>query len=797
MAAPKKVLLIFSGTEEAYAEEITAFFMRSGFEPEAAEVSEDGNRQPVRVFLAPDSVADNSAVVLLSDEATADSAWQEAVRNVPDSFRIIPIGGTVQIDYNDPEVLPPRVQEINYIKPDEHYLASLTDSLQTSPSFYSIRNEVMLMVRMWETSGRNQGQLMSSGRKAKKYLRLFEGVHAREKDPSLRAQEDTAITFLRESYANALAVTLRDAWRYIKSALLIAAGAMLLAGFLYVRSVLSRSYYSEILMGVDSSAEDSVTTAVKIAEGITNPFVPETTKARYYTYLSELLEKNWPNTPLGMGQYRWALNDVFPSAQTRYIYTANGKGQMVLWDSWTGEITKRENVSSNPLAAIAVSASGLRAAIDSNGKLYLSSKEGAWTDTEIACPIVWTDAVRLRLSADGKFLLITDSNSLFTWSIENGQLSPLWEKNAETADADLTDEGDVLCIIRRDGIWQAARIGQDGEETCWPLGSELSETCQADVTSNRALFADTDGYLWIWDSKTPEKPVGTGLKLSLPVCLALSDGDWLVFHDRNEGTRVYDFQRKAVLASCLPYAHEVHRLEVKDTLVMGFSGSMIYSEDISVLLPLTGVPGEIIQTFDTSADTNAGKVISSISVANEYLIRLELLLPQQTTVIFDPATHYFVGEAQADLSLEEGLPDTFSYYSGIQVSFTGKPTVVGLIPEEDTFLIGGYDGSFYEICVNDHGGALIASHTQIPTHAAVRAIHRTANGYYLEDSAGNFWFARLGYPSMRSTGNAWLQEIRGKIRMGVSDELLNLVSPQTAEALGLHRFSVPDGKEWE
>ena len=40
-------------------------------------------------------------------------------------------------------------------------------------------------------------------------------------------------------------------------------------------------------------------------------------------------------------------------------------------------------------------------------------------------------------------------------------------------------------------------------------------------------------------------------------------------------------------------------------------------------------------------------------------------------------------------------------------------------------------------------------------------------------------------------------EIREKMRMGVGDDLLELISPQTAKALGLHRFSIPDGKEWE
>ena len=796
MAAQKKVWLIFSGTEEAYAEEITAFFLRNGFEPE--EAPEDEAPEALRTFRGPDGIAENAAVVLLSDEATGDAAWQDAVRSVPADFRMIPVGGTVQINYNDEEILPRRVQEINYIRLDEHYLVSLEDSLRTDPSFYAIRNEVMLMACMWETSGQSDGQLMSGLRKTKKYLRLFESVYAREKDPALRAQGDRACVFLRASHAHALLMSLRDAWRYTRSALLILVGAALLAGFLYVRNVLSRSYYSEILMGVDTSAADPVITTVKIAEGITNPFVPKTTKARYYTYLAELLEKNWPNSPLGMGKYRWALNDVAPSADQRYIYTANGKGQAVLWDSWTGEISGRETVSANPLAAMAVSASGVRAAADSTGRIFLSAASGSWTDTGTASPMAWTDAVRLRISADGKRLLVSDGGSLYAWSVPGGgRISPLWQKEAEIADAEFTPEGDVLCVLRREDGWQAVRIGEDGRETAWPLGMELDDICSVDVTGNRALFADTGGYVWIWDIAAPEAPAGTGLKLSRPVCLALSDGDWLVSHDRNGGTQIYDFRRKAVLASCLIYAHGVRRLEVKDSLVMGFAGSMVYSEDVSALLPRESVPGTVLQTWNATADANAGGVISSISVINEYLVRMELRLQQETTVLFDPANRYFIGEAQIDPAIEEGLPDTYSYYSGLNVSFTGRPTVVGIVPGEDTFLIAGYDGSFFEVCLNEQGGSLLASRMQIPTHSPVRAIHRTAEGYYLEDATGSFWFTRTGYPAMRSSGNIWLQEIREKMRMGVGDDLLELISPQTAKALGLHRFSIPDGKEWE
>ena len=851
--AEKKVWLIWSGPDQENAEKISAFFRCRGYRPdeseeppmtavpegpapenpdepeenraagillrkdtaqkekeEAAEQAREPEEElpPTAVrlrFLAPDTVAEDTAVVVLSDEATRDPSWQEAVRSIPAGFRIIPVGGTVQANYNDPKVLPRRVQEINYINPDDdQFTDSLEDALLTAPDFYPMKNEVFFMCHMWSTStdpetGEHDNSLLMSGiRKTKQYLRRFREVYSREKNPAVLKQGQKACAFLEESHNRAILNALRDAWRYFRSILLIGAGVGLLFSFLYVSNVLSRSYYSQILLGIDNSEEDAALTAVKIAEGITNPFVPQTTKGRYYGYLSELLEKNWPNSPLAMGQYKWALNDAVPDADQRYFWTANGKGQVVRWDSWTGEIVRRETVASVPLAAMDLAASGLRAVADSEGKIYLSSGEHAWRNTGVTWPVSWTDADRLRLSADGTRLLALDGERMYSWAVSDGGLTPLWHTETEVSDAEFTPEGDVLCVIRRDGAWLAARIDGSGRETVWPLGKELSETCGADVTESRALFADTEGHVWIWDSAAPEDLINTELLLDQPVALALSGGDYLVYHERSEGSRVYDFRQHIVLADCLPYSPGIRRLELEGNLVYGWSAGLVHSEDLSAVLPLKAVPGEILRTLDAASDTNSGKAVKSISITNEYLVTLEMIRPAETTVVFDPASRYFIGTAQLDLSIEEGLPGTFSTYSGVSIHMTGRPTVVGLIPEHETFVVGGYDGSFYEVCVDEeNGSAFVASHTQVPSHAAIRAVHQTADAWYLEDAAGNIWYKRLGYPAITSTGHVWMNEIRDKLHLSVSDDLLKVISPQTAKELNLHKFSIPDGKEWE
>ena len=253
-------------------------------------------------------------------------------------------------------------------------------------------------------------------------------VSARETDQIILEQEKTAQDFLKRSAKRALTRSIKDGLHHARYLLYCTIGIAILVGLLFVRSYVKRAFFSEILLGIDTSEEDYVINAIKIAEGLTNPFVSTSSKSEYYTYLSELLDKNWPNSPLGMGFYKWALNDVAIAADSRYLYTANGKGQVVLWDTYTGEITKRENVSSSPLAAIAISPANNRAVIDSTGRLFVSFQGKTWSDTGITCPITWTDAVRIMISDASHSIVVIDRSQVFYLTYSEDRLSESWCK---------------------------------------------------------------------------------------------------------------------------------------------------------------------------------------------------------------------------------------------------------------------------------------------------------------------------------------------------------------------------------
>ena len=788
----QSIWLIYSETEKPYAQQLTAFFSEHG-----QQLPEDQEKGLIR-FLVSGSIAADSAVVLLSDAATADPAWQQAVRSIPAGFRIIPVGGTVQIDYSDETILPRRIQEINYIHLDEAFLEHVQESLSTPPEFYDLKNEVTLMMNQWKASGNADSFLMSSYRKAKQFHKAFQNACAMEKSPAILEGYREIMDYLKRSMRHAAQSAFMDALQSVRNILVALAGIALVVLFLTIRSYLKRAQYAQILLSVDTASEDFVTTAVRLTEGISNPFVPKTSQGRYYGYLSELLEKNWPNSPLGLGQYKWALNDAAVSQDPRYLLTANGKGQAVLWDAWTGEIVRRDPVSSSPLAALDLSTDGRGIALDSQGAVFLSTDGRKWTPAGVTCPIEWTDAVRLELSDDGNHLLIHDATQLFCYTLKDGRVSEQFRNSFDRiACCGISTDGNFLCIASKDSTWAAWKADAEGNLSRYALSASPNAQCQADFTAGRAVYADPDGRIWLWDSRQPETVTNTGLLLSQPICLTLSDDSWLVYHDRNAGTQLYDLKRNAVLCDCLPYAYAVRRLDLEGTLLMGYSSSMIYSEDVAPVLPLRDIPSPVLTSFRDSSDAHSGHVVRSIAIDHEAILRILLSIGnEETAVVMDPASRYFIGPAQQDSTLMDQFPEDYGYYSGVNVHFTGRPTVVGILPDVETIVIGAYDGSFYEVTFTESGSAFVSSHTKTPAHSPITAIHRTSSCYVLEDAQGNLWYKRLGYPLVLSN-TQWVHEVKEKMHMCVSDELLNLISPETARALELHRFSIPEGKEWE
>ena len=789
MAANNNVRLIYSEPEEQYARETIDFLVSHEFKHII-------NNTGYSEFSSPRSLPVNSAIIFLSDGALSDPEWQEKVIAVPDEYRVIPIRGKGSIDYSKKEDVVARLREINYIKPADNYLDDIIDSLYTSPAFYSIRNEVIIMANAWNMSDRQDTYLMANWKKNRQYIKIYSDVIQREQNPVIKQKLGEEQEYLKISSARSKAYFFQDLRKYYRIVLCAIVGIIITIAMLSIRKKVKYATFAKDFLGYTAANQLPSFAAINLVEGLKNPYVPSSTKNYFFQDLVPLLNRNWDNTPLGFGLYKWRLYDTLVEPDKRYIITANGNGQAVLWDSYTGEIIKRENVSANPLASIDRAETGTRFAIDSIGDIFISESDDSWINTNTRCNVTFTDGLKIRTTKNGKRIVVNDPTHCFLFDNTNNTLTLIWEKNYDMVYAcDIDDQGNVLLAVNT-GDKNLLLSCTDSENTQYDFPFSLNDICYPSIQGKRIVFADNNGNIYYWDTSLQTAPDKTGLILTNPIALCLSDSNYLAYHDRNEGTRIYDLDSKIILADCIEYQNRISKLDIQNNILIAYNDYNIFSEDLTNIFPTYAIPEPEIRTYSSTKDTDSGKVIHSISVENDYIIRLDVCAPDEHTIILDSSTRYFIGNAQRDESLLDGIPEDYSYYLTLNVHFTGKPTVTGIIPDTDVIVIASEDGSFYEVKISKDGGAMITSETQIPSHLPIVSIHQTENAYYLEDSVGNFWRARIGYYAALNEDLLY-KEIREKIHRSMPSTLMKELSPEVSELLELHEMTIPDDKEWE
>ena len=139
-----KILILFDQTQAEDAKIVAEWLEKSGY----AMTLE--NKECTVLMYALSQIATDSALVFVSDEAVNNPIWQKTVRQIGDNVRLIPIGATENADYSNPEVVPPRVESINYIREDEFMLENILDSLMTEPEFYAIKSSLQSQAEQYE-----------------------------------------------------------------------------------------------------------------------------------------------------------------------------------------------------------------------------------------------------------------------------------------------------------------------------------------------------------------------------------------------------------------------------------------------------------------------------------------------------------------------------------------------------------------------------------------------------------------------------------------------------------------------
>lgn len=162
------VYIIFTNEQHADAEEIRDFLTE---EKNLAASSSNLNWYELK---NDNRIDQDAAVVLVSNAAVMDERWQDLVRDIPEYVRLIPVSSTRNADYTDPEMVPGKIREINYIRMGGRHLEDIWDSLTTEKGYYDIKNWILLNKNVWHFSKRSEDFLLSDGKKINEYLLLFQ-----------------------------------------------------------------------------------------------------------------------------------------------------------------------------------------------------------------------------------------------------------------------------------------------------------------------------------------------------------------------------------------------------------------------------------------------------------------------------------------------------------------------------------------------------------------------------------------------------------------------------------------------
>ena len=754
------------------------------------------SRNDVCYILGSDErIAEDSAVILISDDAVLDNEWQAAVRQLPENIRLIPVGGTENADYSNPEVIPPQIEAINFIRMNENCCENIWDSLTIEKDFYQIKNTLLSNLHAWAFSNGSEAFLLSDIDTINAYLLILRKKWKKEKNPYIAEELSAIIKYLNTSLRYVKQLKRERIVNNIKRIGIIVAAVVAVVMFYKKADNAKRMRFAQTILSVDTQAGLLPINAVKLVEGIVNSSFPDSVKPGLYNKLSEFLNSNWYNTPLGIN-YKWALNDAQVAEDEQYVWAVTGNGTVTKWDSYSGEIVEQAQVSSLPLNVFAASeGEEFFAAVDADGYILKRHIGEAWEKSEKNYDIPFVQGCRLLCFGEQNSLIIAGTNGKLFYFETEPEINLIWEKQYERILCiELNEQGIEAVVWQQDELYDLC-IGPDGEESKTLIPITYDGICSMDILNGTVLMSDENMQIVTWNKENPEVLSTWGLVLSRPLLLRFFHENVIVYYDKNTGIHLYDLERKLDLGKIFRDVDAVSSIKVsQNTVLILRSDGVYHTENVEILLPTDDLQDQDIYAIYTEKEAVSDGKIKKASIENEYMIRVELHSEEgDMTLMLDGGSRYYIGRAQADFSLVDEESDTY-YHKIKPVNFTGKPAVIGIIDNGETLLAGGTDGAFFEIGFTENGDFLRGSQLQIPSHAAIVGIYQTEDFYYIEDETGTMWKARIGYDAFTEEGV--IQAVKEKLHYAMDKSLLESISEDTVKKLEL-KWQPGEGKEWE
>ncbi len=756
-----------------------------------------------RRFAALRKIAMDSAIVFVSDEATGNQNWKDYVRAVAETTRLIPVGGIENVNYNDKNVLPKRIGEINFIRPDAYVRENILDSLFTDPAFYSLKNRLLLRYNCWKTSG-STSELLTDMREIRRAARIMHGRLEEEKDEHLRTQLQNILEYLSKSYQFARSVRKKNAGKWLRRGVLIASAAALMILFYKTVADFKRASLANLVSSISAQEIEPGNFAVQMAEALANPYVQPLSKKAAYTMLLEEMDKVWTQTPVGQN-YKYDLNDAALPAGTRYIWTGDTGGRVLCWDTYTGSPTVKKDLSEAGIALIAVTPDGeTLAAVDANGKLFTCSA-GTWTDTGLVSGVSVATA-EMKLAGDA--ILIYDGSKAEIYRGGVRETPDLGVKDAEILAADLNSEGRLTAAGSADGVFFIA-VWAPGSAADVKKYPEITASAynDADVLGSVAAVTDADGQLWKIENGAARR---TGLVLPKAIEIKLVNGSTLVYHERDLGTGIYDLDEDFDYGGVLAGFSGITQLWATEEFIAAKTGFMITSAPIADVLRVTDAaaaePRAVYDAKRCAPDKEC--LVKSAEITENGVIVLKITEPdtgEEIDTILDPTLTLFNNAGHISPEDAAILPERYNRYETELFLADGTPTVVGLrfepaneLNDSDgcTLIVGCADGTFAEIWVDAENGLAMPTRIhKIPSRCAVKAVIETEDGYLIEDAAGRRWQCSSCVNMVTEKG--YLAAIKAKLHSGVTISMKEAVSKELWRKLDLKVYPGGDGKEWK
>ncbi len=742
--------------------------------------------------------AQNAAVIIVSDEAAADQEWQKEVRALPASMRLVPCGAIVNADYNDPEVIPPKIEELNFIRIDESLNENILDSLLLDKDFYEIRNAVQVNMNAWLLAGETDSFLISDYGKAKKYLRAIDTKLTNENDERFIEQLHQMKDYLTESRTYARKIFYRTLRSRITVALLAVIFVLFAIAAWYLINTIQRAARESALLGQKTTEAKAAETFILLSDGIDNPLIDGYTRGALFNQMTETLDYSWTTTPTGYN-YKYRLYDPKLLNDERYLMTVSENHEILIWDTWTGKINESFSSGENDTKAYHVDGdNGVVIAVNSENVIYFGDAEaGQWLTNNVQYPFTGNTDIHI-LSAPGQIIIYDDANVFFFGTDPLRLVSYITEETMagstykihsvfvnENGPALAHEINNEMCFYYRN---------ENGELTGYNTGTPCKEDCTAAVYETYMVFADPEGNITVLDKESKEF-FTVGLKLPDVRFLTCINDSVFAYYDSLKGTHLYDFRQGIDLGTVLSGFEDISYLGAGKYTIFCYADGAWHCQYIDHLLPVTEIDeGSVLQRF-TDTSPAGQEYMKNISYTDQ-LVRFTFCVNgNEQKYILDGGHRRYTGGALSDPYSREENTHVFDKQP---LSWSGDVTVLGTMSDGLCLLVGTDDGQFREISLDYDGTWYEDTYLQLPSHSAVTEIIETEDCYLIKDAAGNYWQAEIRCRTHSGEENL-LDRMNEKVRMHgyFTQELLDSVSEQLKKDIRIGLMPGGDGKEWE